>query len=127
MKKYFAVLVVLVMMVSGCAAVQSALNSAPVDFICSPTPDQQATAAAMLIVLDTAQAAGAIFYPVIGIAQASAVLNVIKDGGCFVVAQLKAAFEAVDAANATMAKAKGPKFVSETKLPEYPALRKLVK
>lgn len=132
MKKYgkcLAAVVVLVMAVSGCAAVNSFLSSAPIEFFCNPTAEQQATATAMLTALDTAQAAGAIFYPVIGIAQASAVLKVIQGGGCFVVAQLKEAFAAVDAANAATAQAQLKKMpdMAPPTLPEYPALRKLVK
>ena len=127
--KKLAILVVLAMVLSGCAAIQAALNSAPVDFICNPTTEQQATAAAMLTALDTAQAAGTIFYPVIGIAQASAVLKVIQAGGCFVVAQLQEAFKAVDAANGTTAQVQLKKMpdMAPPVLPEYPALRRLVK
>jgi len=126
MKKYLAILVVLVMAVSGCAAIKGIIESPVVDFICSPTPEQQADAAKMLLALDTAQAVGTMFYPALGIAQASAVLTTIKGGGCFVIAQLKAAFEAVDAANAAKVQAKGPRFAAAARLPEYPALRKLV-
>ena len=129
MKRYLAILVVLAVAVSGCVAIQSFLNSAPVDFICAPTAEQQATAAAMLTALDTAQAAGAIFYPAIGIAQASAVLKVIQAGGCFLVAQLKTAFEAVDAANSAVAKVQLKKMpdMDVPVIPEYPELRRLVK
>lgn len=127
MKRLIIVAMVLGLLFTGCASIQSVLNSAPVDFMCSPTAEQQATATAMLTALDAAQTAGAIFYPALGVAQASAVLQVIQAGGCFVVAQLKAALETVDAANASMAKAKGPAIAAVTLLPRYEPLRKLVK
>jgi hypothetical protein len=126
MRKVLVILAVL-MMVSGCAALSSFLNSPAVNFICNPTAEQRADADKMLLALDTAQAIGAMFYPPLGIAQASAVLTTIKGGGCFVVAQLKAAFEAVDAANAAVVQAKGPQFAAEVKMPEYSSLRVLVK
>ena len=129
MKRYLAIILVVVAMgLSGCAAVQAFLSSPAVDFICNPTAEQQADAAKMLVAIDTAQAVGAIFYPAAGIAQASAILTVIKNGGCFVVAQLKEAFIAVDAANAAVVQAQAKKLKGiSTTLPEYPALRKLVK
>jgi hypothetical protein len=103
---------------------QGLLSSAPVDFVCQPTPAQQQTAAQMLAALDAAQLIGATFYPVLGIAQASAVLTTLKNGGCFAVQQLRAAFEAVDAANAAV-QAKQMKMLkgAPATLPEYPDLR----
>ncbi len=129
MKKLAILVVVLAMAVSGCAAIQSFLESPAINFFCAPTDQQKAEAALMLAALDAAQAAGTIFYPVIGIAQASAVLTVIKDGGCFVVAQLKEAFKAVDAANAAVAQAqlKAMPDMAQPTLLEYPALRVLIK
>lgn len=129
MKKILAILLVMAMLLSGCAAIQSVLNSSPVNFVCNPTAEQQATAAAMLTALDTAQAAGAIFFPALGIAQASAVLKVIQAGGCFLVDQLKEAFKVVDAANTAQAQVQLKKMPDMTSpaLPEYPALRRLVK
>jgi hypothetical protein len=105
------------------------LNSAPVDFICQPTAEQQATATAMLAALDAAQAAGAIFVPTLAIAQASAVLKVIQGGGCFLVAELKAAFAIVDAGNLAMAQKQLQmlKGSATLKVPEYAPLRNYVK
>jgi hypothetical protein len=82
----------------------------------------------MLAALDAAQAAGAMFFPVLGIAKASAVLRVIVGGGCFVISELKSAFDAVDAANAAVAQAQLGKLKGATPaLPEYRPLRVLVK
>lgn len=106
----------------GCSTINSALNSAPVDFVCNPTPEQQATATAMLAALDAAQAAGAI------IAKASAVLRVIQAGGCFLVAELKAAFEVIDAGNMAVAKSQFKMLkAAPAALPEYAPLRQFVK
>ena len=128
MKKLLVMVMVLAMAVSGCAAIKSVLNSDPVNFVCAPTPAQQATAAAMLLALDTAQAAGAIFVPALAIAQASAVLRVIQAGGCFVVAELKAAFEVVDAANTEVAKMQLKALkTAPPALPEYAPLRVYIK
>jgi hypothetical protein len=99
-----------------------------VDFICAPTADQQADAGKMLAALDAGQAAGAMFYAPLGIVKASAVLTTIKNGGCFLVAELTEAFKVVDAANAAV-QTKQLKMLptAPATLPEYPALRKLVK
>ena len=124
MKKLLVMVMVLAMLFTGCAAIKGLLNSDPVNFVCAPTAAQQATAALMLVALDSAQAAGAIFYPPLAIAKASAVLRVIQAGGCFLVAELKAAFEVVDAANTEMAKMqlKALKTAPPAR-PEYPDLR----
>lgn len=132
MKKAVVLLLVLVLIVAlafvGCTTINSALNSAPVDFVCSPTPAQQATATAMLTALDTAQTAGALFFPPLAIAQASAVLRVIQAGGCFLVAELKAAFAVVDTGNVAVT-AKQMKILKTTPgaQPEYAPLRQFIK
>jgi len=129
MKKIMVLVMVVMMLVSGCAQVRAILDSGPVNFICNPTPAQQQTAALMLVALDTAQAVAAGFFPITGIIKASAVLTTIKNGGCFLVAELKEAFEAVDAANAALAKAQMKMMtqMAPATLPEYPDLRVLVK
>lgn len=125
MKKILVLVMVLAMALTGCKAL---LTSAPVDFLCAPTPAQQATATAMLAALDAAQAAGAIFVPALAIAKASSVLRVIQAGGCFLVAELKAAFEVVDAANTEVAKMQLKALkTAPSALPEYKPLRDLVK
>ena len=128
MKKLLAVVIVLAMALTGCAQIKAFLSSGPVGFLCAPTPAQQTTASAMLAALDAAQAAGAIFMPALAIAKASAVLRVIQSGGCFVVAELKAAFEVVDAANTEVAKMQLKALkTAPPALPEYPELRVYVK
>jgi hypothetical protein len=104
------------------------LDSGPVNFVCAPSAEQQATASTMLAALDAAQTAGAIFVPALSIAKASAVLQVIRAGGCFLVAELKAAFEAVDAANLSVAKKQVAllKGSASFAVPQYAPLRKFV-
>ena len=127
MKKLLVVVMVAMFLVSGCAAIKTFLSSAPVGFLCAPTVEQQATATAMLAALDAAQAAGAIFVPALAIAKASAVLRVIQGGGCFVIAELKAALETVDAANVEMARLQLKALkTAPPALPEYKPLRDLV-
>ena len=128
MKKILVILMVLALSLTGCAQIKALLNSGPVNFLCAPTDAQKATATAMLTALDAAQAAGAVFVPALAIAKASAVLRVIQAGGCFVIAELKAALETVDAANMEMARlqAKSVK-MAPASLPEYKPLRDLVK
>ena len=116
------------LMTMGCETLKKLTTSAPVNFICQPTPEQQQTAAMMLVAIDAAQAIGAAFFPVIGIAKASAVLTTIKGGGCWALDQLAEAFKVVDAANAATAQAQmkaGKKMA--VALPEYAPLRKLIK
>ena len=128
MKKVLVLIMVLAMAVGGCTAIKALLTSAPVEFLCNPTPAQQQTATAMLAALDAAQAAGAVFVPDLAIAQASAVLRVIQAGGCFLVAELKAALEVVDAANVEMARLQVKNLkTAPPALPEYKPLRDLVK
>jgi hypothetical protein len=124
--KRLMVLCLALSLVFGCAGFLTTAKTAQ-DFICNPTPEQQQTAAAMLSALNAAQAVGAIFYPPVGIFQASAVLTTIKNGGCFLVAQLEDAFKVVDEANLTVVKAKGLKYGAVTALPQYEPLRRLIK
>ena len=109
----------------GCAAYNSVRDAiSPVtNFICQPTEKQKQDAALMLAAIDAAQAAGAIFYPPIAVAQASAVLNTIKNGGCFLLAQLDEAFKVVDTANTKLITAKA----IAVPLPQYASLRNLLK
>jgi hypothetical protein len=123
MKKLLTVILA-VGMLAGCASLQSMLYSEDLDFVCNPTPEQAETAAQMLAALDAAQGLGTIFYPGLGVVQASAVLTVIKNNGCFYLSQLREAFDAVDAANAMLA-AKGLP-AEPPHLPEYEPLRRLI-
>jgi len=90
------------------------------DFMCSSTYEEQQDAAAMVAALIASRATG------VDAQIIQSALIVLKNGGCFFISQLKEALTLVDAANASMARAKGPKFASDVKLPTYPALRKLV-
>jgi hypothetical protein len=136
MKKLVLILA-LMLAVGGCCAktldgvttksFSNCLESGPVNMICNPTPAQQATAAAMLAALDAAQVAGSIFLPALAIAKASAVLRVIQAGGCFLVAELKEAFIAVDAANRSQPLAKLKIVKGSGSVPEYAPLRVYVK
>lgn len=128
MKKILVLMVVLAMAVSGCETLKGMVTSAPVNFICNPTTEQQQTAAQMLAALDAAQLVGASFFPIAGIFKASAVLTTIRAGGCFLVAELTDAFKVVDAANtATAAVQMKALKAAPAPLPEYPALRKFVR
>lgn len=129
MKKLIVLLTIVTLALCGCAGINSIFNSPAVDFVCNPTSEQQATATAMLTALDAAQAAGAIFIPALAIAKASAVLRTIQAGGCFLVAELKAAFEVVDAGNVAVAKMRMKVLESSVSLtpPEYAPLRVFVK
>jgi hypothetical protein len=127
MKKVI-ILCVILALTFGCSTINSALNSNLVSFVCQPSAEQQATATAMLAAMDASQAAGAIFLPALAIAKASAVLKVVQAGGCFLVAELKAAFEVVDAGNSAVA-AKQQKMLKAAPgaRPEYAPLRQFIK
>jgi hypothetical protein len=112
------------LLIGGCASMQKVSNQ-----ICNPTAEEKATADAMLAAINAAQAAAGMFLPQANIIQASTVLNTIRAGGCFLIAELADAFKVVDAANVSvqpktksLGAAKAPVL-----LPEYPALRKFVR
>jgi hypothetical protein len=127
MKKVLVLIVILAMAVGGCAAVNSALNSDPVTYICSGT-EGKLTAADMLKVLETGKAIYEGGFTAIDVATAISVLTVVRDTGCFVVAELKAAFKVVDAANAAVASSQLKKLKGAAPaMPEYAPLRKFVK
>ena len=131
MKRLMVIGMILALLFTGCSGLGKLSTGAQsaVDLICTSTPEQQATAAAMLIALDAAQAIGSTFFPIIGIVKASAVLTTIRSGGCFLVAELAEAFKAVDAANVAVAqtRVKMLKGSTSTTPPEYTPLRRLVK
>jgi hypothetical protein len=112
------------LLIGGCAGLKTTT-----DKICNPTAEEKATADAMLVAINAAQAAAGMFLPVANIVQASTVLNTIRAGGCFLLADLADAFKTVDAANvATQPKTKSLGAAkAPVILPEYPALRKFVK
>ena len=97
------------------------LNSDFVNMICAGESGK-ITAADMLQALETGQSlyAGDPF----DLEKAAAVLSYAKKTGCFLVAELKAAFEVVDAVNGAVA-AKQMKALKTAApaLPEYPDLR----
>jgi hypothetical protein len=128
MKKLSILLLSASLLLGGCATLQSAFNSGPVNFLCQPTDAQKADAAKMLLAIDAAQAVGTMFFPVIGIAKASAVLTTIVGGGCFLIDELKQALAVADAANGAVA-AKQTKMLkgAPAALPEYKSLRVLTK
>ncbi|MFA4834840.1 MAG: hypothetical protein WC749_02045 [Dehalococcoidia bacterium] len=138
MKKLIVTLVVLVMVnssIMGCCTLtdsegvvtksfSNCLELGAVDYICSGE-DGKLTAADMLAVLEF----GTTVYAgnPIDIEKAVAALSVVKKTGCFVVAQLKAAFVVVDSINAAKQKKQlGMVKMAPAPLPEYKALRKFV-
>ena len=131
MKRLLVIGMILALLCTGCSGFGKFSPGAQsaVDLICAPSPEQQATAGVMLIALDTAQAIGSTFFPIIGIMKASAVLTTIKSGGCFLLTELAEAFKAVDAANTQVAMTRNKMLKSSVPLtsPEYLALRRLVK
>jgi hypothetical protein len=122
--KKLIVLIVMVSLLSGCAAINSALNSDPVNYICAGE-EGKLTAADMLSALETGMAIYSGGIAAVDIQTAVSVLTIIKKTGCFVVDQLKAVFAVVDAINGAKAQARfktvrGKAFV---KIPEYAPLR----
>jgi hypothetical protein len=102
-----------VFLLAGCAGLQKVVN-----VVCNPTDEQRAEAAAMLRVLDAAQDMIGVFVPEAALVKASAVLNTIIKGGCFLISDLKPILDLVD-------KIEAVKTRSLTKPQTYPALRKL--
>jgi len=120
MKKLVILVIAAALLLVGCAKFFAFIKPAQ-DFICNPTAEQKHEAQLMLVALDAVQAAGAIFVPEIAVFKASAVLETIMQGGCFLVAELQQIFDILDAAEAAKLKAKGLVLV---KIDTYPALRR---
>lgn len=115
--KRLCCLILALSLMVGCAESQAVKN-----FICSPTPDQQADAAQILVALDSAQSVVAMFYPPAAIVKASSVLTVIQGGGCFLLDELAQIFAMLDKAQAAKMKAVGP-----VRFDTYPSLRRLLR
>lgn len=141
MKKILAVILISTMLLSSGVSLEACwftdmLNSGPVNFVCHPTPAQQQTAGQMLLALQMGVGVAGAFVGITAtqVEAAFAVLTVIKNGGCFLIDQLKSAFEVVDASNKALLKTKygvgemygKPKYGAPS-LPEYPDLRVFVK
>jgi hypothetical protein len=88
------------------------------DIVCNPTNEQKAEAAAMLQALDAIQNVVGIYVPEAALIKASVVLTTIRDGGCFLISDLKQILDLIDKIEAIQTK-------MVVKSQTYPALRKL--
>jgi len=111
-KKTLVGLLCLVLL-AGCAGWQKVA-----DVVCNPTDEQRAEAAAMLQALDAVQDVVGIFVADAALIKASIVLTTIKDGGCFLISDLKQILDLMDKIEAIQTR-----IVAKSQT--YPALRKL--
>ena len=109
MKKLCTIVAMVAILVSGCASlgVWSDAAQKAVDFICKPTEAQMAEAAKWLAAVDSIQAGAAVAYAPLAVVKASAVMTTIKNGGCFIVAEVEAALILIADMQAQQAKLKG--------------------
>lgn len=127
MKKKLVLILVMFLLLFGCAGQMKQISQAVKDYVCDPTPEVKDTAIKMIAAIKAAQTLAGGFAPQVDIEKTMAVLTKLSETGCFFVSQLEEAFKTVDAANAATVKMKGPKVMAVTAMPQYPALRKYVK
>lgn len=132
MKKILAVLAVVAITFLGSVQAKACwftdLFTVTTDYICAGA-EGKATAADMLAALETGKRLidnGEI--TAVDISSALSILMVLRDTGCFVRDQLKLAFEVVDAGNEALATKRLKALpTAAPALPQYPALRALIK
>jgi hypothetical protein len=129
MKKIMALFLIIGLLATGCAGVGQFSSGAQgvVDFACSPTDAEKAEAAKWLTALDAIQAGAAAFYPPLAIVQASSVMTVLKNGGCFVLTEVQAALDLLANMQAKQVKMMGVKGTPRTPAEQFPALTARVK
>lgn len=129
MKKFIVLAMVAGLFLTGCAGFGKWSPEAQnvVDFVCNPTAAEQADAAKWLMALDSIQAGAATFYPPLSIAQASAVMTTIKNGGCFVLSQVQAALDLLTSMQSRQAKMLKAKSAPRSAGEQFPALAARIK
>ena len=132
MKKIILVVLAIGMLVGvgyGCAGFGKFSPPAQnvVDFVCNPTPAEQADAAKWLAAFNSIQSGVAVFYPPLEIVQASTVMTVVKNGGCFVLSQVQAALDLLTAMQSKQVKMLGVKAAPRTAAEQFPALAARIK
>lgn len=119
------VLVLALLLVGGCAGFGkwSAGAQAVIDSMCNPTDAQKAEADKWLTMLDSVQDRVAQYFPPIAIVKASSAMTVLKNGGCFVLADIEAALTLISDMETKQAEAtKGIKAPPFSVKDEFPAL-----
>ena len=124
MKRLAILVMVLALVFPGCVGFGkwSSESQQVVDFVCNPTDAQKAEAAQYLAALNAVQGVAAMFYPPLAIAQASAVMTTVAAGSCFLLSQVQAALDLLQAAQAKQAMAKGFKMTLPSAAQQFPAL-----
>ena len=124
MKRLAILVMVLALVFPGCAGFGkwSSESQQVVNLVCNPTDAQKAEAAQYLAALDAVQGVAVMFYPPLAIAQASAVMTTVAAGSCFLLSQVQAALDLLQAAQAKQAMAKGIKAAPVPVAQQFPAL-----
>jgi hypothetical protein len=127
--KKLLVLVLAIVMVSGCAGFGKWSSGAQsvVDFVCDPSDAQKAEAAKWLAALDNIQSGVSAFFPAASIMRASSVMTVLKNGGCFVLAEVEAALSLLSDMQTKQVAMMGLKTAPRSASEQFPALWSAVK
>lgn len=128
MKKVI-VLILTLLLVGGCAGFGkwSTGMQAAVDSICNPTEAQKAEAAKWLAAMDAIQGGVATFFPPLAIIKASSAMTVLKNGGCFVLAEIEAALTLLSDMQTKVATTKGFVAAPVSSEKQFPVLWATVK
>ncbi len=129
MKKFMVILLAVMFVVGGCTGLGkfSTGGQAIVDFVCSPDDAQKAEAAKWLAALDSIQAGVSVAFPVLAIVKASTAMTVLKNGGCFILAEVEAALNLLGAMQAEQVKALRVKTAPRSIESQFPVLWATVK
>jgi hypothetical protein len=111
-------------LMTGCAGFGKWSSGAQnvVDFVCNPTAAEQAEAAKWLTALDSIQAGVSVAFPAVAIMQASAVMTTLKNGGCFVLAEVQSALDLLDSMQTQQAKMLKAVAAPRSMATQFPAL-----
>ncbi len=119
-----ALVLMAIIMFGGCAGLGkfSPPVQSVVDFVCAPTQTQMDEAAKWLKALDSIQAGVTVVFPAIDIVKASTAMIVLKNGGCFVLAEVQAALDILSSMQAKQVKMMGLKAAPRMSAEQFPAL-----
>lgn len=127
MKTSIAILTALALIVGGCAGFGKWNSGAQavIDTICKPTDAQKAEAAKWLVALDNIQIGVAVAFPTA--IKASSAMTVLRNGGCFVLAEIEAALILLADMQNKQAALAGLKGVPRASAEQFPVLWATVK
>ncbi len=129
MKTLIILFVAVSLLMSGCQSlgVWNTQAQKVVTFLCNPDDAQKAEAAKWLSALDSIQAGVSVAFPVLAIVKASTAMTVLKNGGCFILAEVEAALTLLGEMQAEQVKALRVKAAPRSIESQFPVLWATVK